>query len=391
MLFWVGILLFSSKIGARRQIKFKYNTDKFIANLRLFSNEIVEKIPHPDTLAYLFDHIPYNTLDNLRHEMINQILRKKALVKWRLLNQFYLISIDGTGYLDFRYKHCDGCLTRKLNDGSIYYHHPVLDAKLVTGNGLSLSIGTEFMQNIPGRDKQDCELLAFYRWAKKFKKMYPQLKICLLLDGLYARRPVFWLCKKYDWKYIIVLKEGAQKDLYNWYEIIRDKGEEKNHKEIIFKDMTQHYRWISPFEHFTGETFHVFECLEESSKEKNEKWVWITNIEVTEENVHKLGNGGGRLRWKAENEGFNSQKNGGYEMEHAYSHHPNGMKCFYLLLQIAHLIDQLVEKGSLLVKHGIDKIGSIRNVAFFLLESLRTSLIDTTLLGQRIQIRLNSG
>lgn len=391
MLFWVGILLFCNKLGARRQIKFRYNTDKFIANLGLFSKEVVKKIPHPDTLGYLFDRLSYNFLDELRDEMVNLLIRKKSLTKWRLLNQFYLISIDGTGYLSFRYSHCDKCLTKKLADGSTYYHHPVLDAKLVTGNGLSLSIGTEFMQNIPGRDKQDCELLAFYRWAKRFKKIYPQLKICLLLDSLYARRPVFWLCKKYGWKYIIVLKEGAQKDLYNWYETIRDKGQEKNHKDLIFKDLSQYYRWISPFEHFTGEIFHIFECLEKKSKKSDENWVWITNIEITKENVDKLGNGGGRLRWKVENEGFNSQKNGGYEMEHAYSQDPNGMKCFYLLLQIAHIIAQLVEKGSLLVKYGMDKIGSIRNIAFFLLESLRTSLIDSTLLDQRIQIRLNPG
>ena len=30
--------------------------------------------------------------------------------------------------------------------------------------------------------------------------------------------------------------------------------------------------------------------------------------------------GGGRLRWKTENAGFNVQKNGGYNMEHAYRH-----------------------------------------------------------------------
>ena len=41
------------------------------------------------------------------------------------------------------------------------------------------------------------------------------------------------------------------------------------------------------------------------------------------------------------------QKNGGYALEHAYMTHPTASKVFYLLLQMAHLIAQLIEKGSL--------------------------------------------
>jgi hypothetical protein len=41
------------------------------------------------------------------------------------------------------------------------------------------------------------------------------------------------------------------------------------------------------------------------------------------------------MRWKIENEGFNVQKRGGYELEHAYTNHPNSAKVFYFLLQIA--------------------------------------------------------
>ena len=60
------------------------------------------------------------------------------------------------------------------------------------------------------------------------------------------------------------------------------------------------------------------------------------------------------------NEGFNIQKNGGYNMEHPYTEDDNGAKCFYLLMQIAHIINQLIEKGSLLTV-GIRKaLGSIR-------------------------------
>lgn len=326
--------------------------------------------------------------------MVRSIIRRKCLTKWRLLDRYYLVVIDATGYVGFRKEHCSKCLRRELRDGSIYYYHPVLEAKIVTANGLAISIGTEFIENIPGKDTQDCELMASYRLVKKIKRDFPQLSICLLLDGLYAKRPIFKICEKYKWKYIITLKEGAMPSVYKWYELIRDTMVGKKHKEIVYKEKLQHYRWIQKMEFYgDDDLYNIFECVEEGNKRKDKKdtkFVWITNFDITETNVNKLANQGGRLRWKIENEGFNSQKNGGYELEHAYSHHPTGMKNFYILMQIAHIIDQLVQKGSLMKKAIIKEIGSIKNIAILLLEGLRNNPLDLVTLEQRIQIRLDS-
>ncbi len=86
---------------------------------------------------------------------------------------------------------------------------------------------------------------------------------------------------------------------------------------------------------------------------------------------------GGRERWRAENEGFNTQKNSGLNLEHAYSH--TCWAAYYFLLQIAHLLLQLVEKGSLLrrlaqeqgKRTAVELFGSLKNMAQRLLESLR--------------------
>ena len=52
----------------------------------------------------------------------------------------------------------------------------------------------------------------------------------------------------------------------------------------------------------------------------------------------------GRLRWKIENEGFNTQKNGGYHLEHKFSRKSlTATKNYFQAFQIAHLINQLVE------------------------------------------------
>ena len=59
----------------------------------------------------------------------------------------------------------------------------------------------------------------------------------------------------------------------------------------------------------------------------------------------------GRLSWEIENEGFNSQKNGGYELEHKFSRVSYfALQNYYQLLQIAHMINQLVERSNAVVE-----------------------------------------
>jgi hypothetical protein len=50
------------------------------------------------------------------------------------------------------------------------------------------------------------------------------------------------------------------------------------------------------------------------------------------------------LRWKIENEEFNTQKCGDYDLEHKYSRTSyKGLQNYYTCLQIAHAINQLLE------------------------------------------------
>ncbi len=87
---------------------------------------------------------------------------------------------------------------------------------------------------------------------------------------------------------------------------------------------------------------------------------------------------GGRYRWKMENEGFNRQKNSGLNLEHVYSTDPEKWQSYYLLLQIAFILVQLLERGRLLRRLAAEAgrpvwklFGSLKNVARRLLESVR--------------------
>lgn len=401
-LFWIGIFLFLFKLGARRQINFRFQTEDFVRNLNLLSGGNNDRVSDQSTVDYLLRKIPCEVMEDIKRKIIRRLIRMRVLEKYRLMNKYYLISVDGTGHLNFGQKqHCSHCLTRKVH-GKINYYHNVLEAKIVAANGLALSIETEMIENTHHPQKrafkkwkQDCELKAFYRLAGRLKKKFPQLKICLLLDSLYACDSVFKLCDKYGWKYITTFKEGSMKDTYAWYESLKEKHQPEN-KAIVRKGkITQRFNWVTGIK-YRGPCLNILECNErkpgKNGKLTNTRFLWITNLPVNACNFEEVAKGG-RLRWKIENEGFNTQKNGGYNLAHAYSHNPVASKNYYLLLQIAHIFNQLMEKGSLLKKQIRKTFGSIRNIARQLLEDFRTKTFTLeklqSCLAAPFQIRLS--
>ena len=403
-LLFTGVLMFLCRLGARREIKNKLR-DNGPAAAKFEALFGVEEIPHGDTLNYGFKKLEVDEVQEVVCGMIETLIRKKALYRWRLLKRYFLVAIDGTGVLVFRERHCEHCLTKKLRDGTTLYYHPVLEAKLVTANGFAFSIMTEFIENSdPEASKQDCELKAFYRLAERLKARFPRLPICLLLDGLFAGGPTMGRCERYGWKYFIVLQDDDLATVQRAFETASQKKPE-NRRQVEFgkkKAIKQNYRWVNEIEYVDSEEkaheVSVLECVETKTDSEGEtattKFKWLTNFHVAAWNVSLLANEGGRLRWKIENEGFNVQKNGGFEMEHAYSEDEIAGKVFYFLLQIAYLIFQLTEKGSLFRKAFPKGVGSLKNIAFRLLEAWRNLRLSTkgfmSLFGGRFQIRFDT-
>ena len=218
---WTGLLVFLLKLGSRRQIRFELDSPQALENLNRLAGCRQDRVPHGDTLNYFLGRLAPGELAGLRRRMVNRLIRMKVLDDGRLLGHF-LVVIDGTGQLTFRQRHCPHCLERTVGGQTQYYHH-VLEAKLVTPDGLAISIGTEFIENADSKaSKQDCELKAFARLAEQLHKDFPQLRVCLLLDALYANGPVFDLCRQYRWKFIVTFKEGSLPALWTEYEALRD-------------------------------------------------------------------------------------------------------------------------------------------------------------------------
>jgi len=385
-LLWLGIFLFLLRLGSKRKIKYKLATEEFLKNLNQLCAGYSENVAHHDTVEYLLQKLEPEEIYRIRQKMANRLIRMKALDKFRLLEEYFMIAVDGTGHLIYKERHCPHCLTKEKDGKILYYYHNVLEAKLVTNTGLALSVETEFIQNSDGETKQDCELNAFYRMAKRLKKRFPQLKICLLLDSLYAAGPVMDIAEEYGWKYITVFKRGSMPERYDEFLKLKKLCPE-NEIEIANDKLSQKFSWVGDIDH-KGNSFNVIE-LDEATLDKQTRFVWLTNLKVGKKSIAKIAKGG-RLRWKIENEGFNIQKNRGFNLEHPYSQNETSMKNFYLLLQIAYIISQLMEKGNLL-KHKIQKVfGSVTMLFEQLLEDLRTKFIDPLISNKPIQIRLSS-
>lgn len=367
-LIWCGLSIFLLQLGSRRQTKYEQSTESFRRNITNLAGTDEKSLAHPDTVNNYLQKLPSDELAELTGWAVSQLIRAKALDAFRLSGHF-LIAVDGTGQLVFEKQHCPRCLHRTTKNGETIWFHPVLEAKLVTGNGFAFSVGTEFIENPSGEyDKQDCELKAFYRLAEKLKARFPRLPLCFLLDSLYAGKPVFDIMKINRWKFFITFKEGSMSALYSEAQALL--GLSPQNRKIVSDTVgrTRTYRWLTslPYEEHDLKLI----VFDEEGGAAAIHFAWLTNFEVSAHTVENLADNGGRYRWKIENEGFNVQKNGGYALEHTFSSDPNASKNYYYLLQFSHLLQQLMTKGSLL-KNFLKTLGSVRNFARRLSEALR--------------------
>ena len=340
-----SIAIFLFKSGSRNQFNNQRNEGNFQKN---FQKLFKLRLPHSDTADRVMRKLPSEALEQLKRRLIQALLTKKALHSSRLFNEWFVIAVDATGVVSFKHQHCDQCLHKISKKGKKTWFHNVLEAKLITPNGFALSLGTEWIENpLEEYNKQDCERTAFKRLAKQLKQDYPRLPICLVADGLYPYLAFFDVCQEYGWSYILTFQDGCLPSV--WEEVhalgARMQGNQRRQTTDQGKKQIQRdYRWISEID-YKGHTVYWAECNEtifrEDGQSEQSHFVHLTNMSTTHRTVVDIV-ATGRLRWKIENEGFNTQKNHGYKLEHKYSRKSYlAMKNYYQCLQIANIINQL--------------------------------------------------
>jgi len=421
LLVW-GLCLFLFKLGSRRQLDYRLVGAPLLANLNRLAGAAQTTTPVHGTLDHFVGHLGVEALLALRLRMNRRLIRMKALDAGRLFGKF-VVAADGTGWLVFRKRHCDHCLEWKQGGRTVYMHW-VLEAKLVTPNGLALSLGTEFIENrdlpqnrrLSKKHKQDCELKAMLRLLPQLRAAYPQTPFCLTSDSLSACGPVIQGCKDVRFSFVLVFKEGRTPALWAEFQRLLPLCPENVLRVVLPDGAVQVFRWVCDLEHEDSKhrrhRLHAILC-EETRNGETTTYAWITDLRASRDTVVPIASQGGRIRSKIENEGFNLQKNSDLNLEHPCSRNLERAKAYYFLLQIAHTILQLVEKGSLLrglaaqaprraapgPKESASRLaarvfGGLKNIAWEMLESFRRTLLPDEVFdpaaAARIQIRLNN-
>ena len=388
---WWGLHLYLLQLGSRRQLDYELRDGgpHVLANLNRLAGTEQTTLPVHDTLDHFVGHVKRVGWERLRTQMVQRLLRMKALDDARLLGRPVLL-IDATGLICFHRRHCEHCLVQRCGKQTLYLHH-VLEAKLLGPAGVVVSLGSEFIDNADaagarGRSaeevKQDCELKALARLLPRIKKDYPQLSFVLALDSLYGCGPVFALLERLRWSFVVTFKEGRTPALWRDYQALLPACPENALTRRWGDGRVQQFRWVRhlDYEDSDGRSWRLnaLECTETTAGAGRHYFAWLTPLPVSARTVEEVAQKGGRDRWKVENEGFNRQKNSGLNLEHVYSIDPENWKVYYLLLQIAFLLVQLLERGSLLRRLAAEAgrpfwklFGSLKNVARRLHDSVR--------------------
>ena len=375
VVFIVRLMGLMSSIKSMNELTEEFNTEEAIANIAQICGLELDEIPHCDTINDIFENIKVEEIESIIKYMINRMIRNKMFNKFKIRDKYYHIVVDGTGLASSRKKYNKNCLVRNKHDkkGKEYqeYSTYVLEAKLVVGD-MVFSIGSEFVENEDENvAKQDCETKAFKRLAKKIKKEYPRLKIIIGADALYASKPVMDICKENGWKYIIRFKEGAIPTLYKEFE------------KIVLKDnesKIENYEYVTKLD-YQKEKVNIIKNIDVATKTE---YMYMTDLPISDKNIKNTINIG-RKRWKIENEGFNIQKNETFDIGHLYSKNSTAIKVHYLMIQIAHIIRQLLEKGIEEIKEIKIKLKEISQI----IKKELISTITNLTVQKKVQLRFD--
>ena len=109
---------------------------------------------------------------------------------------------------------------------------------------------------------------------------------------------------------------------------------------------TREVRWVNDLDYEGMHLSAIFQVDKDKTGNIVRQFAHLTGRPIYGDNAWKVA-AAARLRWRCENEGFNVLKNGGFALEHVYSHNPVAAKAYFLLLLTAHIFQQLLTRGRL--------------------------------------------
>jgi hypothetical protein len=355
----ITIFLFRMGSGNKYDDKCHDEDEKYsIKNMAKFIDAPEDRVPVIKTIEKFLKNLEEKSVNDLMIAFFKDLQRSKFFQQHPQImpGDFFLLAADCIHTHTYDHPHhtdkdgnndCDCCLKRVYNKGTenekIRWLHNTLVFSFVFMGGLKIPvyrypIHAKQIVNLESASedmhKQQCELVALKEALPIIREMFPKMKIVLLLDGLYANRPVIRLATEQRCGYIVVRKNSTLPLLAKECdERIANPNQKKNctkkhkcsHEGWLIE---QKYEWFNSM--YLGENVstNVLRFWETRTKEglepKSYKCEWLFSWRLSAKNC-ELATRQARARWEEEDI-FNSLKNRGFNFKHDYSRDPRS--CF---------------------------------------------------------------
>ncbi len=305
-------------------------------------------IPSDNQMRGILDQVNPQLLRPLFQACFKRLREAGVIREYEYRDKHVIVSIDGVEHFSSTKVHCPNCTTRQHRNGEISYHHSGLAAVIAHPEQKEvIPLDFEPILNQDGALKNDCEQNAAKRLCEALRDRYPDLKVILVEDALYANAPHVRQITSYGWSYILNVKPDSHKSLEKQFAGRRARGDIKKLRLTDEQGLQHYFAWTNNLT-LNDSAIDVsvnYLLYEQTDKDgKLTRWTWITNLPLTQSTVVKVMRGG-RARWKIENETFNTLKNQGYHFEHNYGHGTQHLATVLALLMfLAFTVDQIQQR-----------------------------------------------
>ncbi len=397
------MMMFLSEGKSQRYTETAYLETDYLENINKLIEGKIEKIPDAEIYTDVFKRIEQEEIEEFQNKIINHTIRNKFYDENKILGK-YNCALDGSRFQKAHYEVSKDWMS-ETKEGKTTWYLSMLDLKLIA-NGMAISIMNEMinnedkkLENETEKDvaekseekiKQDCEINASKRLLEKLRKAYPKMPFRIIADSLYPSESLIQMCENLMLEYIFVLKDKKIPTLLQEF-LTLVSNPRGNRKIIEQADRWILIMWENEIDYKGHKVNIIRQITRKKKRTENDKdsiWMWITNRKITEKNYLKLISCA-KARDYIENQGFKEQKKtSGIEMEHVYSKDIKAIKVIYTIIQLTHMILQIMEHsdicGEFKKKYGSVKVFCKKFYAYLTKETLNIEIVNT-----KIQIRFD--
>jgi hypothetical protein len=349
-----GVLMFLTRAGSRHGFDQQRNSGQAPGNMGVVCGQRADdprfdgqaRVTCTDNLVHHLGRVAAEQVQCLPVEMCEELLRRRTFDSARLFGTWYILVFDGTVQEPCR-KGQDQDGKRGGKAGARYRY--VLQCGLLgPGNTFFPLLHEHVDMHDPIREKEDCELKAFFRLARRIKARFPRMPFCIVGDALFFTAELAQVCAHYRWKYMLTCKEGRQPNL--WEELMALLPECPQNRLRVWtgqdgKEGLRDFRWVEHLPLGTERPTVVL-CGELPAGGEAVLYAYATNLTIDPKRVAEAVLACGRERHRIE-DFFNAAKNHGIGLGHVFCASANVSKNLFTLSQVAAILWTIICHGVL--------------------------------------------